>query len=160
MADLKLSEELPLNEHTKMNVRRIKGNLRYVGYGATATFSLSGGNWNTADFNVKTIIDSNYLGTGATSGRFKVLKSGKYFFVWQCRAKDSTASQGVGIWLQSTGAVDNMLLAWGGGKYRDTIQGMYFWDVEAGDEIKVKGISNDNITCNSVRVWIFAVVGL
>ena len=160
MADLKLNEELPLNEHTKIKVKNMKGSLRYVGYGITENRSISGGNWIDPGFVSKTIIDSDYLGEGASSGRFKVLKKGKYLFIWKCRAQDSTTSQGVGIWLKSTGAVDNMLNAWGGGRYRDTIQGMYFWNLDVNDEIKVKEISNDSITCKPVEVWIFAVVGL
>ena len=159
MIDLKLNEELPLNEHTKMNVRRVKGNLRLVGYGKTSQTSWSAG-WNTNGFTSKTIVDNNYITEGSSSGYFKIVKSGKYFFVWQQRAQDSIQGQGAGIWLTSAGTVDNMLQAWGGGRYRDTLQGMYFWNLEAGDEIKTKNYGDAAYTCKPISVWIFAVVGL
>lgn len=159
MADLKLNEELPLNEHTKMNIRRIKGNLRLVAFGKTSQVSKSSG-WTDTGFSTKTIFDSNYISEGVSSGYFRFLKSGKYLFIWQQRAQDSIAGQGVGIWLTSTDANDNMLMCWGGNKYRDTLQGMYFWNVNAGEEMKTKGYGDAAYTSKPISVWVFAVVGL
>lgn len=164
MADLKLNEELSLNNHEKIKIRNMKGSLRLVAYGKTDSFSLSASAWaERVFFGGTTVFDNDYIETVSVYGGnylLRTLRKGKYFFIWDCRTQDSSTRQGAGIYLSSTGLADNLLMGWGGGRYRHTIQGMMFWNLEAGEEIRAKVYSNTAITCKPVQVWVFAVTGL
>ena len=139
MADLKLNEELPFINPSSVKIKNIKGNVRFVGYGKTDSYSISSNTWTIRNFNTTcTTYDTHYL-TVSGGNRLKVEKAGLYMFVWHQRAHDSSTSQYAGVAISSEADnFDSELGCWGGGVYRNTLHGNWIKYLNVGETIYVR----------------------
>ena len=161
MADLKLNEELPLIEPSNIKIKNIKGNVRFVGYGKTNTFSISANSWAETTFNAAcATYDTNYL-TVSGGNKLKVEKSGLYMFIWHQRAVDNSTSQYAGVAFNTDpGVADPQMGMWGGGVYRHSLHGNWIKHLNVGDTIWGRSHSASKaITAQPISVWVFAIGG-